>query len=170
MSDKPTDEQAKATPNTERPTWDLVHELASGWQMMLRDTALFNPNFDAAITSALDDMHERDAIGVRKYGTRLQPNNGRDPLVDLYQELLDGAVYAANDAIEQGMDPARSAPAYCKGPGGLVLIFGCTYAHDDVAPSMTQQISLARFWKTLDLAIEVRMEIAQRAKDAATTS
>lgn len=39
------------------------------------------------------DMAERDQMGLAKYGTRLQPHNGRDFLVDAYQELLDGAVY-----------------------------------------------------------------------------
>ena len=39
------------------------------------------------------DMIERDKIGIAKYGTRLQPHNGRDFLVDGYQEILDLAVY-----------------------------------------------------------------------------
>lgn len=34
-----------------------------------------------------------DKFGRRKYGTPLQPFNGRDPLVDAYQEVLDLAVY-----------------------------------------------------------------------------
>lgn len=41
----------------------------------------------------LDDMKARDGEGRRKYGVPLQPHNGRDTLVDLYQELLDAAVY-----------------------------------------------------------------------------
>lgn len=41
----------------------------------------------------LKDMAERDAMGKKKYNTRLQPHNGRDFLVDLYQEMLDGTVY-----------------------------------------------------------------------------
>jgi hypothetical protein len=39
------------------------------------------------------DMVERDGIGTKKYGTRLQPNNGRKALVDAYQEALDLVVY-----------------------------------------------------------------------------
>ena len=39
------------------------------------------------------DMVERDHFGIGKYGTPLQPHNGRDTLMDLYQELLDAAVY-----------------------------------------------------------------------------
>ncbi len=41
----------------------------------------------------LADMQARDGEGRRKYGVPLQPHNGRDTLVDLYQELLDAAVY-----------------------------------------------------------------------------
>ena len=39
------------------------------------------------------DMMERNQFGIEKYGTPLQPENGRDTLMDLYQELLDAAVY-----------------------------------------------------------------------------
>src|SRR4051812_6134111 len=36
----------------------------------------------------LDDMRARREFGIAKYGTPLQVGNGRDHLVDLYQELL----------------------------------------------------------------------------------
>lgn len=41
----------------------------------------------------LKDMQDRDEMGTRKHGTHLQPCNGRDPLVDAYQEALDLVVY-----------------------------------------------------------------------------
>jgi hypothetical protein len=41
----------------------------------------------------IDDMHERLAIGITRYGTGLQPNNGRDALRDAYEEALDLATY-----------------------------------------------------------------------------
>ena len=47
------------------------------------------------------DMAERDAIGEQKYGTRLQPHNGRDALVDAYQEVLDLAVYLRQAIYER---------------------------------------------------------------------
>jgi hypothetical protein len=40
----------------------------------------------------MQDMIDRDKAGVKKYGTRLQPFNGRDALWDAYQEALDMAV------------------------------------------------------------------------------
>lgn len=39
------------------------------------------------------DMKARDATGASKYGVRHQHDNGRDHLVDAYEEALDLAVY-----------------------------------------------------------------------------
>lgn len=39
------------------------------------------------------DAQARDALGVRRYGTRLLAHNGRDQLRDAYAEALDLAVY-----------------------------------------------------------------------------
>lgn len=49
----------------------------------------------------LDDMKARDGEGRRKYGVPLQPHNGRDTLVDLYQELLDAVVYTRTLIFER---------------------------------------------------------------------
>jgi hypothetical protein len=38
-------------------------------------------------------MYERDKIGRERYSTPLQAHNGRDALVDAYQEALDLVVY-----------------------------------------------------------------------------
>jgi hypothetical protein len=35
------------------------------------------------------DMKERDLLGKNKYGTALKTVNGRNPLIDAYQEALD---------------------------------------------------------------------------------
>jgi hypothetical protein len=47
------------------------------------------------------DMQERDAFGMRKYGMHLQPFNGRDALVDAYQEALDLVVYLRQAIYER---------------------------------------------------------------------
>ena len=47
------------------------------------------------------DMRERDLAGHVKYGTRLQPHNGRDSLVDAYQEALDLCVYMRQAIYER---------------------------------------------------------------------
>ena len=41
----------------------------------------------------VEDMQARDQVGRQRYGTPLQTFNGRDALVDAYQEALDLAVY-----------------------------------------------------------------------------
>ena len=47
-----------------------------------------------AITDLLiRDLAERQAFGTQKYGEPLRAFNGRDPLVDAYQELIDLLVY-----------------------------------------------------------------------------
>jgi hypothetical protein len=46
------------------------------------------------------DMRSRDAFGRNHYGTPLQAFNGRNPLVDAYQEALDQSVYL-RQAIEE---------------------------------------------------------------------
>lgn len=47
------------------------------------------------------DMRERDATGRARYGTRLQPHNGRDAMVDAYQECLDLCVYLRQAIYER---------------------------------------------------------------------
>jgi hypothetical protein len=47
------------------------------------------------------DMQARDAEGRRKYGVPLQPHNGRDALVDAYQESLDQCVYLRQAIYER---------------------------------------------------------------------
>ena len=49
----------------------------------------------------LDDMHDRHDWGVKKYGTPLQPHNGRDALTDAYQEALDLCVYLRQAIFER---------------------------------------------------------------------
>jgi hypothetical protein len=59
------------------------------------------PNKSAAIWDlVMADMRCRDAIGLQRYGTRLQANNGRHALVDAYHEALDLVVYL-RQAIEE---------------------------------------------------------------------
>lgn len=48
----------------------------------------------------IKDIQERDAIGEKKYGVRLQPFNGRNALIDAYQEALDLVVYLRQQIFE----------------------------------------------------------------------
>ncbi|HVW09181.1 MAG TPA: hypothetical protein VHC90_11405 [Bryobacteraceae bacterium] len=50
------------------------------------------------------DIRERDAAGFVKYGQHLQAHDGRDHLIDAYQEALDLAMY-----LRQEIEERRSA-------------------------------------------------------------
>lgn len=66
-------EQAAPVGNDKPATWDLV----------------------------MADFKARDGEGRRKYGTPLQPFNGRSNLIDAYQEALDMVVYLRNEIYER---------------------------------------------------------------------
>lgn len=68
-----TEEQPPPVPSDRAAVWDLV----------------------------IADMEERDRIGTARYGTPLQPFNGRDPLIDAYQEALDLVVYLRQAIYER---------------------------------------------------------------------
>lgn len=67
------DTQSQPIPNQEPPMWLLVKE----------------------------DMLKRNAFGIKKYGTPLQPFNGRDALQDAYEEALDLCVYLRTALYER---------------------------------------------------------------------
>lgn len=54
--------------------------------------------------SVIADMEDRRRLGIARYGTPLQPHNGRDALVDAYEEALDLAVY-----LRQVIEERRAA-------------------------------------------------------------
>jgi hypothetical protein len=47
------------------------------------------------------DLDAKAGKGAAKYGVYLQAHNGRDPLIDLYQELLDGVQYLRQELEER---------------------------------------------------------------------
>lgn len=67
----------------------------------------YAPDLPATWELVIADMQNRDRIGRETYGTPLQPCNGRDSLVDAYQEALDFVVYLRNEIEER---KRRTAP------------------------------------------------------------
>ena len=47
------------------------------------------------------DMAARDQVGRERYGVPLQPHNGRDALMDAYQEALDLCAYLRQAIFER---------------------------------------------------------------------
>jgi hypothetical protein len=52
------------------------------------------------------DLRKRAEIGKERYGTYLQPFNGRDALLDSYEEALDLATYLMQAVVESKAKPA----------------------------------------------------------------
>jgi hypothetical protein len=80
--------QPRPIPNNHRASWGVVlRDLEKAYQ-------------GPVATIVRDDICERDYVGEQKYGTRLQPFNGRDSLLDAYEEALDLTVYLKNAHTE----------------------------------------------------------------------
>lgn len=67
----------------------------------------------------IDDMKDRDRLGKAKYGIGLRPHNGRNALIDAYQEVLDLSVYLRQEIEEQqtlsdALDSLRKIPGFEK--------------------------------------------------------
>ena len=68
----------------------------------------------------IKDMTDRNNLGKAKYGIPLRANNGRDALVDAYQEVLDLSVYLRQEIEErQSMRDAVVAAQKIAGVQGL---------------------------------------------------
>lgn len=67
----------------------------------------------AIVDLVVEDMVERKRIGTERYGTPLQPFNGRDALVDAYQEALDLVMYLRQAIYERAnpLPPGVSSDA-----------------------------------------------------------
>ena len=84
-----------------------------GIQPQISDMTI-DPEFDAAaeqpkpegsgtpiVVHVMKDIAERVAVGVERYGEPLKANNGRNALLDLYQELIDGVMYIRQELEER---------------------------------------------------------------------
>lgn len=75
--------------------------------LVIKDLLSREPQWDLSVGSArhlrdqvAEDLLARKEFGLDKYGTILQIGNGRNFLLDLYQELLDAVVYARGRLLE----------------------------------------------------------------------
>lgn len=84
-------EQAPPEDSTGPAIWDLVVE----------DMRSLRVAQEEARAAAVADMFARDGEGFKRYGKRLRAFNGRDALIDAYQEALDKAVYLRQKIEEQ---------------------------------------------------------------------
>lgn len=73
-------------------------------------------------------IQERMQFGIRKYGRPLETNNGRDPLRDMWEEMLDMVSYFTQYVLEQGvvlpgMEKAASQTQVTGGATGTPPLF-----------------------------------------------
>jgi hypothetical protein len=53
------------------------------------------------VDAVMRDLEQRSVDGEKKYGTKLKTFNGRNPLIDAYQEALDLVMYLKQAIMEQ---------------------------------------------------------------------
>lgn len=58
-------------------------------------------DLDSVQSAVIADLGERTEVGIERYGTALQPWNGRDALRDAYEEALDLTCYLKQVLIER---------------------------------------------------------------------
>lgn len=102
-------DQPPPTPNEHQAVWPKVIEAVKLAQE--RSTIAGDVELAARYAPVIADMEARDRLGRERYGTPLQPHNGRDVLQDLYEELLDACAYAMQATLEMrpgGDDEVRA--------------------------------------------------------------
>jgi hypothetical protein len=76
--------------------------VSSSWRQRPGDQPLPIPNGRPSIQSLVRaDLDAREQVGIQRYGTSLQPHNGRDALRDAYEEALDLACYLKQAIVER---------------------------------------------------------------------
>jgi len=92
---------------------------AEGLRQREGDQPLPIPNDLPAIADlVIAEIEERRRLGVQRYGTPLQPFNGRDPLKDALDEVLDLAHYLVQLRWERDHAPRAVADPDASAPDG----------------------------------------------------
>lgn len=66
------------------------------------------PESDETLAAIRALLEERKRVGLERYASLLQANNGRDARRDLLEELADGIVYAHQVQVERGQGPGSA--------------------------------------------------------------
>ena len=85
-----------------RPTWEIVIGYV---EQLHRDSTHVSLGVgDNVIPLVIVDMRARDAVGLQRYGIPLTSGDGRDHLIEAYEEMLDASVYLTNELDEHGVE------------------------------------------------------------------
>lgn len=139
------DEEGRETEQQRR--WEMIREQ--------RPPVTTDGSGPAVWDLVIEDMRQRNADGTAKYGTPLRTFNGRDPLTDLYQELLDAVVYCRQEKARR--DKLREQDGYTL----TVLV-----AERDEARMLVQSLTAERDgWKVQAENIAEQRDRACKALD-----
>lgn len=87
FQDLQSNEPAEKTPEAE------LFYMATSLATAIKSMKMGRVTFEEALVAASEDAKKRNEFGIAKYGTPLQPFNGRDALQDAYEEALDLVAY-----------------------------------------------------------------------------
>jgi len=79
---------------------------------------------EIVLNLVIKDLQDRAEVGLKKYGTYLKTQNGRDALMDAYQEALDLAMYLRQAIEERG----ASSTDNIAGNAVMILMRDCQLA------------------------------------------
>ena len=71
------------------------------WDKSIPMDAVVKVNFADLADEVKQDIENRIVKGVQTYGERLRINNGRNALLDAYEEILDLALYIKQELKEK---------------------------------------------------------------------
>ena len=60
----------------------------------------------------IQDIEDRKRIGLERYGTLLQAHNGRDSLLDAYEEAIDLSLYLKQALVEREIEEGHRGPSF----------------------------------------------------------
>lgn len=96
---------APATPTlTEAEVRDVVRKAIEEVVGAVKQPDPENSSHPPVVDLVMRDLWARKAIGAQKYATPLRPFNGRDAMLDAYQEALDLAIYLRQAIAEKEMN------------------------------------------------------------------
>ncbi len=90
------EDQPKPKATDRRPMWpEVIAYVERNYE---------DDNGDDTLVKVIVDMRDRDDVGRKRYGVPLTSHNGRDSLIDAYQEMQDFTVYVRTWLDERGID------------------------------------------------------------------
>lgn len=80
---------------------DMLDPFCSVHGTTAQPVPTYNPEMPVIHELVRNDVSDRLRFGIAKYGTPLQPHNGRDALLDAYQDAIDTACYIRQAIFER---------------------------------------------------------------------